>query len=204
MILLLGGSWLYVQNRRLADRAAQAGGQRDDSSRQAQARAAAAERQRQELERETIALRAQGGELQSKIQQKQRELEASQRERQATAAQRPESFVAMFTLLPGLTRESNVPEKLIIPAAARFVQLRLGLEHDEEYESYLAEIRTARGNLVWSKSGLMSQHTTAGQSVSLTLPNKYLANGEYEVALKGAAAGKLDALGYYYFIALNR
>ncbi|MCA1600741.1 MAG: hypothetical protein LC776_03505 [Acidobacteria bacterium] len=29
-------------------------------------------------------------------------------------------------------------------------------------------------------------------------------NGEYEVALKGAAKGKLEAVGYYYFIALEK
>jgi hypothetical protein len=112
--------------------------------------------------------------------------------------------VATFTLLPGLTRESNEPEELIIPSAARSIQLRLGLEREEQYQDYLVEIRTARGHLIWSKSGLGSQRTAAGQAVLLTLPNKYLANGEYEVVLKGVAPGKLDALGYYYFIALNR
>lgn len=204
LIFLLGGSWLYLHNRRLSAAATLALRERDATIQQTQVREAEAARRRQELQDEIAALRAQGGELQSKIQQKERELDSLQRARRATPVQAAPGFAAAFTLQPGLTRESNEPEELVIPAAARSIQLRLGLEREEQYQDYLAEIRTARGHLVWSKSGLVSQRTSAGQSVLLTLPNKYLANGEYEVALKGGAPGKLEAVGYYYFIALNR
>jgi hypothetical protein len=68
----------------------------------------------------------------------------------------------------------------------------------------VAEIRTARGNLVWSKSGLIGQPTSYGGAVFLTMPAKLISNGEFEVTLKGAANGKVEAVGYYYFIALKR
>ena len=204
LILLLGGSWLYLQNRRLSEHVAAALKEKDLSIRQTQAREIQAAEQRQQLERELATLRAQGGELRTQIQQKEHELETLQRTRPAVQTEPEASFLASFTLLPGLTRESNEPEKLIIPAAARFVQLRLVQGREEDYRGYLAEIRTARGNLVWSKSGLVSRRTTAGPTVPLTLPRKFLTNGEYEVALKGADGGKLEAVGYYYIIALNR
>jgi hypothetical protein len=86
----------------------------------------------------------------------------------------------------------------------RSIQLQLDLEREEDYQGYVAEIRTARGNLAWSKSGLALQRTSYGWAVFLTIPAKLVSNGEYEVALKGAAEGKVDALGYYYFIALKR
>jgi hypothetical protein len=207
LILLLGGSWLYLQNRRLSEYVAQALKEKDLSMRQSQAREIQAAEQRQRVEGELAALRAQSGELQSQVQQKERELETLQRTRPAVQAQPAASFLASFTLLPGLTRESsesNEPEKLIVPAAARFIQLRLVLGQEEDYQGYLAEIRTARGNLVWSTTGLVSRRTTAGPTVSLTLPRKFLTNGEYEVTLKGAAGGKFETIGYYYIIALNR
>ena len=204
LFLLLGGSWLYLQNRRLSEHVAAALKEKDLSIRQAQAREIQAAEQRQQLERELATLRAQGGELRTQIQQKEHELATLQRTRPGVQTEPESSFLASFTLLPGLTRESNEPEKLIVPATARFVQLRLLQGREEDYQEYLAEIRTARGNLVWSKTGLVSRHTTAGPTVQLTLPRKLLTNGEYEVALKGADGGKLEAVGYYYIIALNR
>ena len=204
LLLLIGGTWLYLYNWRLSGDVAQAQKAREASIQQSQAHEAEAARKRQELESQIAALRTQGDELQSKVREKERELEALQRQKQTAQAESSAAFVATFTLLPGLTREPTEPERLIIPATARSVQLRLGLERAEDYQSYLAEVRTARGNLVWSKSGLLSQRSAAGQVVVLNFPNKYLANGEYEVTLKGAAAGKLDALGYYYFIALHK
>ena len=203
LILLIGASWLYVQNRRLSNGLEQARGERDKFVQESHANDAEAERKRQELEREIAALRAQGGDLETRIQEKQRELEALQRTRKSTASQ-PSSVIATFTLLPGLTREANEPEKLIIPATVRSIQLQLNLEREEKYQSYVAEIRTTRGNLILSKSGLAAQRTPSGPAVSLTIPEKFLATGEYEVALKGAAQGKLEAVGYYYFIALKR
>jgi hypothetical protein len=65
-------------------------------------------------------------------------------------------------------------------------------------------MRTARGNLAWSESGLALKRTSYGRAVFLTIPAKLISNGEYEVALKGVTKGKLEAVGYYYFIAQKK
>jgi len=201
---LIGASWLVVENRRLSGGIEQAREERDSSIQQSRTEEAEAQRRMQELEREIGSLRAQGGELETKIQQKQREFEALQRARSLGRVAPASGELAAFILPPGLTRGTDEPERLIISAAARSIQLQLDLEREEDYQSYVAEIRTARGNLVWSKSGLALQRTSYGRAVFLTIPARLVANGEYEVALKGAASGKVEAVGYYYFIALKR
>src|SRR5688572_32182047 len=86
---------------------------------------------------------------------------------------------------------TDEPEKLIISAAARSIQLQLDVEREEDYQSFVAEIRTARGNLAWSASGLAVKRTSYGRAVFLTIPARLISNREYDVALKGAASGKV-------------
>jgi hypothetical protein len=204
LVLLVGAAWLLVENRRLAGRVQQARAEKDSLIQRSGANEAEAERKREELERQINALRAQGGEMETKIQQKQRELEALQRARSPARLVPASGEIALFILPPGLTRGTDEPERLIIPAAARSIQLQLDLEREEDYQGYVAEIRTARGNLVWSKSGLALKRTSYGRAVFLTIPARLISNGEYEVALKGAVKAKLEAVGYYYFIALKQ
>ncbi len=204
LVILFAAAWLWVENRRLSGSIEQALEERDLSIERSRTNEAEAQHRTQELERDISALRAQGGELETKIQQKQRELEALQRARTSSRSAPAAGEIAAFILSPGLTRGSDEPESLIISAGARSIRLQLDLEREEDYRSYVAEIRTARGNLVWSKSGLALQRTGYGRAVFLTIPARLVSNGEYEVALKGAVDGKVEALGYYYFIALKR
>lgn len=204
LALMIGAAWLFVENRQLSGHVQQAQAEKESLIQRSGAKEAEAVRKREELERDINALRAQGGEMEAKIQQKERELEALRLAARSTKPQPVASQIATFILTPGLTRGTDEPEKLIISAAARTVQLQLDLEREEDYQSFVAEIRTARGNLAWSRSGLALKRTSYGQSVFLTIPARLISNGEYEVALKGVAKGKLEAVGYYYFIALKK
>jgi hypothetical protein len=203
-VLVIGTVWLAVENRRLSgslEQARQEQGAANDRIRTSEAEAAQRER---ELKEELAALREQGGELETMIQQKQRELEALRRSKRATEAQPTSSQIAAFILAPGLTRGTDEPEKVIIPSGVESVQLQLDLEREEDYPSYLAEVRTARGNLAWSKGGLTVHQTSYGHAVTVKIPARLLSTGEYEVGLKGVRKGKLEAIGYYYFISLSR
>ncbi len=204
LALMIGAAWLFVENRRLSGRIQQARAEQDSLIQQSGANEAEAERKREELERDIATLRSQGGAMETTIQQKERELEALRRASSPTGLTPASRAIAAFILQPGLTRGTDEPERLIIPAAARSLQFQLDLEREEDYQSYVAEIRTARGNLAWSKSGLALRQTSYGQAVFLTIPARLVSNGEYEVTLKGTAGGKVEAVGYYYFIALQR
>lgn len=204
LVLMIGSAWLFVENRRLSGDVQQAREEKDQLIQRSGANEAEAVQKREELERDISALRAQGGEMEAKIQQKERELEALRLAARSADTQPTASQIATFILSPGLTRGTDEPEKLIISAAARLIQLQLDLEREEDYQSFVAEIRTARGNLAWSESGLALKRTSYGRAVFLNIPAKLISNGEYEVALKGAGSGKVEAVGYYYFIALKR
>ncbi|MDQ6653106.1 MAG: hypothetical protein M3Y84_10225 [Acidobacteriota bacterium] len=203
LALLVGAVGLVIENHRLSHRVEQARHEQDSSIDRTRSNETDALIKQRELEGKIANLRTQGGELQAKLIQKQHELEALRKSLRQRAETAPSAF-ATFVLSPGLTRGTDEPEKLIIHPATRLVQIHLALEKEEDYQSYLAEIRTARGNLVWSKSDLTTERTGYGLAVSLTIPAKSLSAGEYELALKGATKGKLEAVGYYYFIALKR
>ena len=141
--------------------------------------------------------------MQAKIQERERELETSKRASKLSAPSIT-SQIATFILSPGLTRGSDEPEKVMISGKSRLIQLQLALAKPEDYKGYVAEVRTARGNLIFSKSLPAAQQMSFGQAVSLTMPAEQIPIGEYEVTLKGAASGKLQSVGYYYFIALKR
>jgi hypothetical protein len=204
LALLIAGAWLFVENRRLTSRVGQLRADNNSLIQQSGSNEAEAERKRQELESEIAALRSQGSEKEAIIQKKQRELEALRRAGSYRSSASSSGLAAVFILTPGLTRGTDEPEKLVIPVAAQSIQLQLDLDRDENYQSYVVEIRTARGNLVWSKSGLELQRTSYGRAAFLTIPAKLVSNGEYEATLKGATNGKVEPISYYYFIAFKK
>jgi hypothetical protein len=202
--LLVCAGWLLVENRRLSTRVQQVRQEKDSLAQQVGVNDAAATRKQQDLEREIASLRSQGSEMETAIAQKERELEVLKRARASDRSANVSPAIASFVLQPGLTRGTDEPERLIIPADARSVQLQLDLEREENFQSYVAEIRTARGNLAWSKSGLVVQQTSYGRAVTLAIPASVISNGEYEITLNGISSGKAQPVGYYYFIAINR
>jgi hypothetical protein len=192
LVLALGGLWLALETRRLHAEVAQARAERE-----------AAERQQQGLEQQTAQHRARNDELAAQLEREQAERKRLQEELAQSPA-RPSAFLS-FVLVPGLVRGTDEPAKLIIPRAAQEIRLQLDLNGDDQYRSFRAEARTARGNLVWSQDGLMARTTDAGKAVFLNLPASVLTNGEYELTLKGILSqGKLEDVGYYYFAVLKR
>ena len=203
MALLIGISWLALNNRRLNRDVDRASAERDELRRQADLNREEATLQARMLEQEIAELRASGTRMQKQLQQKEQELEALQRA--ARESKTPLASLATFILTPGLTRGTDEPEKLMLGGGVQTVRLQLNLEREESFKSYVAEIRTARGNLVWSQSALEALKTGYGLAVPVTIPASRLPIGEYEISLKGtSASGKLESVGYFYFISLRR
>jgi hypothetical protein len=203
-VLIVAGSWLYIENRELANRMKQARQEREALMDQARVHDKDTEQKRQALEAEIGALRAQGDEMKGEIQRRERELNALKQAGSSNKVKALGAQIATFILSPGLTRGTDEPEKVMIPATSPLIELQLRLEKPEDYKGYVAEIRTARGNLIFSKSLPSARRASSGQAVSLKLPTKLLPVGEYETTLKGVAEGKLHTVGYYYFIAVKR
>ena len=201
-VLLAGLALLVIQNRRLANRAAEMARQNDSLRQQAGSDQAEVVSRERALTNQLATEREQANNLQSSLDQKQRELDQLKAEL-ASENKSAVGTLATFVLSAGLRRGEDEPEKLIIPLAAKSVQLQLSLEREESFKEFIAEVRTARGNLVWSRRGLKSTSSNNG-AVSVTFPASLLTTGEYEITLKGSSPRTSAAIAYYYIIALKR
>jgi hypothetical protein len=61
-------------------------------------------------------------------------------------------------------------------------------------------VRTSQGALIWNQDAASRR-----DGLRLTLPASLLAEGEYEVTLKGRRGdGRFDVVNYYYFIVTEK
>jgi len=192
LLFALGGFWLFSEMRKLRSQLEQARAEQIELR-----------RQQQEREQQTAEQRARNEELSARLRDEQAERERLQK---VLEQSRPlNASIPAFILSPALIRGSNEPEKLIVPRFARRIRLQLDLGGDDRYENFRVEVRTARGNLIWSQDTGTVRATPLGKAVSLLLPASLLRNGEYELTLKGIASrSKLEDIGYYYCNVIGR
>jgi uncharacterized coiled-coil protein SlyX len=200
LVIALGGVWLAREALRVRERLAQA--ERE--------RVALGERIA-ELERQIAEQRAAGDQARHQLQREQDERTRLERElaalktapehaRPAAAQPRlPLPAIVSFVLSPGLVRSGGPSNRLVIPAGARRVRLRLELE-SADYRSYRATLQTAEGDQVWSRGGLKAQETAAGQTISVNIPAHILAARDYILSLTGTTSqGTTERAGDYAF-----
>src|SRR5262249_56891238 len=80
------------------------------------------------------------------------------------------STIASLILMPGISRSTSNRPKLVVPQAARLARLQIGLEREDEYQSFRVEIRTAQGQEVWTQDNLRPRQSRAGRAVNLIIP----------------------------------
>jgi hypothetical protein len=192
LLVLLGGAWLITETLRLRSQVMQA--QAENQSR------------RNELQQQVEDERRRNEELAARLNQEKQQREQSEESlRQmsetadaANAAPRP--IIASLTLLPGVSRGGGEKPKLVLPENARVVRLQIGIDPDEPYKTFAAELRTVAGRQVWTRDNLTARARRSGRAVGLTLPATALKPGEYELKLSGVAeGGRSEDVGFYYF-----
>jgi hypothetical protein len=197
LVLLLGGSWLFVETFGL----------------RAQLRKLEAERlawlqQDRDLQQQITQQREQNQQLSERL-----ESERSQRralEQELAKAPPTESLTLSFILMPSSTSRSTRgkgegQKVLVIPPAARTVQLQLDLDDEDKYKSYRAALRTLGGEELWSQDGLRAIRTEAGKAVPLKLLATVFSEDDYILTLKGfAASGDWEEVGSYAFSVLKK
>jgi hypothetical protein len=192
LTLVIGVSWLITETVRLRAQVARLQAQRQTQQRQEEIlqRQAAGERERSEgltaqLQRE----RERGEEL-------SRQIERDQSGKKSTGL----SFIASLFLPPGISRGGADRPKLVVPQSARLVRLQIGLEREDDYQSFRVELRTAQGKEVWTQDQLRPRQSRAGRVINLVIPSSVLGSGQYELALKGALSPQqIEDVRYYYF-----
>jgi hypothetical protein len=111
-----------------------------------------------------------------------------------------------LVLAPTIVRDQATSiKKLHIPPGVRLLKLQLNLKGEVEYNSYQAILLTADGAERWSQGMLRTERRGSGKAINLKLPARLLAEGDYELILKGYASdGTLEETGDYYYFSIVR
>jgi hypothetical protein len=120
-----------------------------------------------------------------------------------TANKHPEqpvpALVASLFLTPFSPRDATATNSLLLRPDTSAVRLRLAFTGDE-YSRYDVALRTLDGKQVLTRRGLKARSSASRKSVTLMLDPSVFRRQDYIVTLSGlTAAGKLEAIGDYYF-----
>jgi hypothetical protein len=201
LLIVVGGSWLVAESLRL--RAELSEFRAEQQSR---------ERQQQALQQQIADEQARREDLSAQLQREREQRERSQqlvgelqRELEESATQPSQSAVVSLALWPGISRSGSTRPKLVLPQAARIVRIQIGVEPEDEYQSFRVELRAPGGQPIWTQDSLSARRVRAGRAVILKLPASILKAGEYELVLKGVTGeGTTEDIGYHYFDVLKK
>lgn len=112
-----------------------------------------------------------------------------------------QSGVFQITLTPGLVRDPGEWKRVVMPAGARAVRLRLEDVGADDYRSYRAVLGDTRGSGQLFEAGGIKPVTTDGaKAVEFEVPAGLLRGGDFSVRLSGENPGaEPDELNSYHF-----
>ncbi len=201
LIVVIGLSWFVAESLRLRSELSELRAEQQSREREQQVlqqQIAEEQARREDLSAQLEREREAGERSQQLIDELERELEKS-----ATPPSQP--AVVSLALWPGISRSGGARPKLVLPQDARRVRIQIGVEPEDEYQSFSAELRALGGQPVWAQGGLSARPVRAGRAVTLNLPASILKAGEYELVLKGVTGqGKTEEIGYHYFDVLKK
>ena len=201
LIVVMGLSWLTAESLRLRAELSELRAEQHSREREQQAlqqQVADEQARREDLSARLEREREAGERSQQLIGELQRELEKS-------ATQPSQPAVVSLALWPGISRSGGARPKLALPQAARRVRIQIGVEPEDEYQSFRAELRAPGGQPIWAQDSLSARRVRAGRAVILNLPASVLKAGEYELVLKGVTGqGTTEDIGYHYFDVLKK
>jgi hypothetical protein len=199
LLLVFGGVWLLVGNWRLQNRLNESLGEQ-----------ALLQEKERDLQRLLTEERTRAEELTDDLQREQSLRESLEqnvaflraREERTPPGMSPAPTVASFLLTPGLLRGMGDMDRVVLPADANLIQLRLDLGVDD-YESYRVTLHEAEGDEIMSQAKLKAETIDDKIVVVLTLPAKVLSHADYYLRLSGqTAAGDFELVERYYFRAI--
>jgi hypothetical protein len=197
LVAVLAVSWLIVANLDMRNQVEKLQAERDLLLEQEQSL-------KQQIENE----RVRGDRLEKLLQE--RNDNQQQQSQEIASIKESQATIAAFELRPDLrigrgNKEITESKRLTVLANTETVQLKLRLNGNDEYESYLVSIRARNKNLVevWSKSKLRA--AAGGKVVLLKIPAEILPEGDYLLMLKGADKEmEEEEIGSYSFTIVKR
>lgn len=192
LLILIGGAWLLLQSIQMRRQRTQL--QAENQTR---------ENDRRKLEQQIEAERKRNEELNARQNQEKQREQSNQSLPQLNQTEEPtppRSLIASLTLLPGISRGGGAKPNLVLTDDVRQVRLNVGIDPEEQYKIFTAQLWTVAGNQVWSGRNLTAKSRGKARAVGLTLPASVLKSGEYELRLSGLQeGGGSDDVGFYYF-----
>jgi hypothetical protein len=206
---VVSGLWLFVENKRLRTQLERA-----------QAEKTYLQQQEQQLQQQLAAREA--GNKQSAQAQKF-EKPAGENSNQKPAVSTSRTVIASFVLTPGLTRDveeinrlviphgerwraanplADVEEinKLVIPHGAQFVRLQINIESRGEYKNYHASLQRVGAGEIWNRTFQRSRGPASKETLAIKLPASLFTSGDYLLTLTGTTAtGQVEIAGDYPF-----
>ncbi len=101
--------------------------------------------------------------------------------------------ILSFALLPGLVRGDQAPKRLTVPPETESIRLTLEIRPPQNTTRFRASLQNLEGAELWS--GLV---TGSPSTVTVSVPARLLALGDYMIELQAAGAESARA-GEYYF-----
>ena len=190
LVVVVGAAWLITSGLRVRSQL-----------NQLRAVQQSQDAQQRQLDQQLAGERASTEDLTAQL-ERERRAEAERAQRVAERSTKPGNpdMIASLILIPGLARGSNAEARVTISPSVRSVQLRVGVEPQDDYSSFRVELLTQKGQKIWSQDNLSIHTTRAGRAILLNLPAKILDAGRYELSLKGTnGSGGSEDVGYYYF-----
>jgi hypothetical protein len=196
LVLIFGATWLMRDGIRLRAQVTQLRAERESQ-----------EAQRRQLEEQMARERSRSEELAARLEREREEAAARALPREGLVSVAPASpsTIVALTLLPGLSRGSSNLPRLTINPEVRIVRLQVGIDPQDDYQYFRAELRTQDGKRILSQANLSARTTRMGRMLGLNLPAKTLEAGRFELSLKGTSTtGTTEDVGYYYFEVLKK
>lgn len=112
-----------------------------------------------------------------------------------------DSSVYAIALMTGSTRDVGETKRVKIPREAQSVELSIALDPGvDDYQSYQAVLQTSAGERIINKSGLQATETSAGKTISWTIPANLFKTEDYYLKLSGQNPdGQSESAGAYSF-----
>jgi hypothetical protein len=129
-------------------------------------------------------LQGQVSRLATEVGQLQTRLEQSQQDR--LTPRDAATPATTFVLSAPLVRSDGSLNRIVVPAGAEVIRLRLELP-GQDYRTYRAVLYDAEAEELWSQSKLTAESRGGRRSITVVVPSQVLPRGDYQLQLSGAA-----------------
>lgn len=202
LVLLIAGSWLVLENKRLRQQVSHTEARRDalvEREKELQQELEGQRTAKATTEQELARVSEERARLEEELKKEQQRVSEQPRTARQEQPSSPGGGIASFILTPQMRGAGQI-QTITIPAQTDHVAMQLRLEPNE-YPAYRVALLEQSGNQTLWRSGTL-RATTAGDSKTLSanFPASLLKSGVYTLRVNGIAAnGATEIISDYPF-----